>query len=671
MSRLRALRHLARGSSGAVLVLTALMLPVLIGMGGLVVDVGNWFAHKRHLQVQADAAALAGAGKFKFPCVDAPIEAEAANYSGIEFSGGTGYNPLTTATKGDLHRLRVAGDQTTGLNRTTFWREPGDSSPLDPDVRTGRPCAAKMIDVKLTEAGLPWLTRNLLKVPYIDAQARVDIRRQTTAKNLVPLGVPNPEPKKARAFFVDESKLPGQAGYEIASTELVRNGAQGLLALWNNTAAPLPVTISAPRIGVRVALGDSSTPLTGSYATVCALPLVKCFDTGTANGLTNIRGWAATASTAAAPAVARDVTLVAGTCGDGYFNALTAACAFGVRATVDFFGSSFAPGAAKPAGAKLEAMRSGSATKFAMTYDQPTGTWSTTGIPLATTADGPVTIDLVWSTGCNAQGNSCTKTGTITNVQRTFEGSDLLSGPVALATVSQTGVAGANSFQVGTTPNLVVNIGLTGSLAVAQTVNDPKVTLKFEQGGLTGFLDCDPNISKVEDEIFAGCAPQYTINTGNLCPYASTPLQCVPVETGNKVGHVGPGLNHRILGAEKANVCTNKNHWSEFNTGLPDGDPRIIQVFITPQGAFDGSGNGQVPIVDFAAFYVTGWEGSGSSHNPCQDLPGSDPLHDDPANKGEIVGHFIKYIDLANPEGAADDPCDFNSLSPCVAVFTR
>lgn len=44
---------------------------------------------------------------------------------------------------------------------------------------------------------------------------------------------------------------------------------------------------------------------------------------------------------------------------------------------------------------------------------------------------------------------------------------------------------------------------------------------------------------------------------------------------------------------------------------------------------------------------------------------------DDPAAKGEIVGHFIKYIDLANPEGAADDPCDFTSLSPCVAAFTR
>ncbi|MGH2746232.1 MAG: pilus assembly protein TadG-related protein, partial [Thermoleophilaceae bacterium] len=61
MSGLRAMDRAAREDRGAVLVLVALMLPVLIGVGGLVVDVGNWFAHKRHLQVQADAGALAAA----------------------------------------------------------------------------------------------------------------------------------------------------------------------------------------------------------------------------------------------------------------------------------------------------------------------------------------------------------------------------------------------------------------------------------------------------------------------------------------------------------------------------------------------------------------------------------------------------------------------------------
>jgi len=664
MSGPRTLIRSGRESGGAVLVLVALLLPIIIGAGGLVVDVGNWLAHKRHLQVQADAGALAGAGKFRIPCVSTAIVDEARKYASVDYAGpgyspGPGFNPQIGATPPSrLH---------SEINEKKYY--PDRPAPADDTVEND-PCTAKMIDVKLTESGLPWFF-GLAQVPYIDARARVEIRRQTIAKNLVPLGVPNPEPRVARAFFVDESKLSTDAAYVIASADLVRNGSQGALALWNNLALPVTVNVNVAKIGVRVALGDSSTPLVGSYTTVCGLPLVTCYDKGSANGLANIRGWSGTASSAAQPVVARDVTLAGGTCADGYFNALTAACTIGVSAAVDFFGSPFGPGKAKPAGAKVQALRSGSATKYDLSYDQVTGTWSSASIPLASTDDGPVGIDLFWSTGCNASGNSCTKTGTIAGVQRSFEGSDLLSGPVQKVTVFQTGVPGANSFQTGTAPKLAVEIGLSGSLAVAQTVNDPKVTLKFEQGGLTGFLDCDPNINKIEDEIYQGCAPPYTVNTGNACPFASTPLQCVPVETGNKVGHVGPGLNHRILGAERASVCTNKNHWSQFASGLPDGDPRIVEVFITPQGSFDGSGNGTVPIVDFAAFYVTGWEGSGNAHNPCQDLPASDPLHDDPAAKGEIVGHFIKYIDSLNPEGAADDLCDFTSLSPCVAAFTR
>ena len=39
-------------------------IPVLAVMLTFVVDVGNWFEHKRHLQMQADAAALAGAQEF-------------------------------------------------------------------------------------------------------------------------------------------------------------------------------------------------------------------------------------------------------------------------------------------------------------------------------------------------------------------------------------------------------------------------------------------------------------------------------------------------------------------------------------------------------------------------------------------------------------------------------
>ncbi len=65
----RALKRLTRGvgraaaafagdTSGAVMILTALMALVLMGFAGLAVDVGGWYATKRSMQSAADAAAM-------------------------------------------------------------------------------------------------------------------------------------------------------------------------------------------------------------------------------------------------------------------------------------------------------------------------------------------------------------------------------------------------------------------------------------------------------------------------------------------------------------------------------------------------------------------------------------------------------------------------------------
>ena len=50
-----------RESSGGVMAYIGLMLPVLLGITGLSVDVGLWYANKRAVQSMADAAALGGA----------------------------------------------------------------------------------------------------------------------------------------------------------------------------------------------------------------------------------------------------------------------------------------------------------------------------------------------------------------------------------------------------------------------------------------------------------------------------------------------------------------------------------------------------------------------------------------------------------------------------------
>ena len=50
-------RH--RDERGQVIVLGAVMIPVLLLLAALVIDVGNWYTHKRQLQNRADAAAFA------------------------------------------------------------------------------------------------------------------------------------------------------------------------------------------------------------------------------------------------------------------------------------------------------------------------------------------------------------------------------------------------------------------------------------------------------------------------------------------------------------------------------------------------------------------------------------------------------------------------------------
>ena len=65
---MRALLHTrVTEERGATIVLVAVSTAVLILVVAFVVDIANWYVHKRHLQGQADAAALAGGAAFTLP----------------------------------------------------------------------------------------------------------------------------------------------------------------------------------------------------------------------------------------------------------------------------------------------------------------------------------------------------------------------------------------------------------------------------------------------------------------------------------------------------------------------------------------------------------------------------------------------------------------------------
>ena len=643
---------------GGVLVLVALMLPVLIMFVSFVVDVGNWFEHKRHLQLQADAGALAGGGSFYLPCSDSTVEGEARKYAG-DPTQVERYNQQVAHTQdANVHVL---------INSTDFWNNGGiDYSDGGP------PCAAKMVDVKITESNLPFffgLGANF--VPAINAHARVEIQALHTAGGALPVGVPDVNPTSARAWFVNEN-----TGEVLASTPLTNGAPSGGLSVWDNSASPVSVPINGAHIGVRVAFG-------GGTSTTCGDPLVECYDLGSGDGILHARGWSTSGSGAQPnPPLARSVTLFPGIgCTDPYFS--NGSCTLGVRAEVDFGGDPDA------VGAKLEATVGG--TTHPLTYSAATGLWESTGANFfnVNAGVGPVQVALDWEETIGTVGAETCKTtggnkceGTFGVVQRTFTATEARSGPIKLAQIWESGSFWANSFEQGTTHDLVVKVGIVANLQNAQSSSDPVVALRVMGGSQNQSLDCDPNSPNLKTELATGCRPKYTKNTGTVCPDSVAVLQsspepwpCVGIQTGGATNQVPAGLNLRVLGSEKPSICPplgepGHNNWSMFDDpGLPPGDPRIVQVFLTPFGSFDGSGSTTVPVTDFATFYVTGWTAQGGGFaNPCQGN-GDDPVPGDDA--GYIVGHFIKYIFALNSGGGSGELCDFTSFGSCVAVLTH
>jgi hypothetical protein len=655
------------GSSelGSVLVIVAVSMPVLLLFLGFVGDIGNWFVHKRHLQLQADAAAFAGGDLFS-QCFgnaatgSAAITAEALKYSGDPGTAGAFNDQIGGTNKGSV---------TVRINSKTY--EVG-GPPAD-DTVEAPPCDAGMVDVKMTEANLPWIFGGSL-VPAINARARVEMRQETTSAGSLPVAVPDVNPTVAQATFIDEA-----TGSVLATTPLTKVGFSGGLSVWDNAVArggvdssPLDVPITAQRIGLRIALG-------GGSSTTCGDPLVECYDladTTFHTGIDFIRGWSRLPAVAAnGIPQARDVHPFSGTCSNGAFT--TGGCTVGIEATVDYG----VPDPTLPTIQGHVRARVNGVTHD-LTYSAATGRWSTTAANYFTipAGAGALDIELLWErnagtvTGkgaCNTRNNNPCK-DTFGNVHRTFSAVETRSGPIKAVQILESGGAtSTNSYErcstalTTCTHTLIVQIGITGNLQNAADSTDPPVTLRVSGGGSENqSVDCDPNYSNIRDEIANGCRPQYTINTGTPCAAYNVlwtlaqPWNCVKVQTGGAVGQIPQGMKDRIMGGAPGCPAGSANHWSDY-PNLTPGDPRIVPVFVTPFGSFSGSGNKTVPVTNFATLYVTGWFG-----DPC---PGDDPVPD----KGFIVGHFIVYVDALNSGGGSTTACDFDSFGRCVAVLTR
>ena len=635
---------LASEEKGGVIVLTALLLPFLIMLIALCVDVGNWWVHKRHLQLQVDAAALAGGGLFG-QCFSNPsgantlIQNEATKYSG---------------GPGSVHNGQVGGTNkgtiTIRYQSKTFA---AGTHPAD-DTETQAPCdtPSLMFDVKGSEANLPVLFNFpfLDVVPSINAHARVQLKTVEVQEGMLPVAVPDLRFNYAFATFVNEA-----TGAVLASSELEKTGTSGGLQLWASKTA-VSVTIDGSSVGVRVRLVGGPDPTAG-----CAQLFVECYDLTSNNGVVHVRGW-----TAPGAPEARDVWLLPGSClPDAYF--ATASCSAGLQADVDL-GTNH-PLTGSGVTAKVWASVDGGG-EYPLSPGGTSGlvTWSaTSGVPLS--GAGPHNVSLHWSweqtvgswngENCTDKNNNpCEDEGTFGVVQRGFVGSTEFSGPVKRVQVYESGVSssGANSFAQGTTHTLGVSLAVTGNLQVQSAATDPVVELRVT-GSQNQSIDCDPALANLRDEIEAGCGPADKINSSLVCPAYNVlwttpqPWGCVKTQTGGAVGQVEHGMKDRILGG--ASTCTAPINWPNYSIG----DPRIVPLIITPFGSFSGTGNDILPVIDFGTFYVVGWNG-----DPCTGAY--------PVPKGYIAGHFVKYA-APNPHGAGDAVCSRTAITPCVAVMTR
>lgn len=643
MSSIRNIADLAGREDGGIIVFVGLLIPVVMLFLALSVDIGNWWVHKRHLQLQVDAAALAG-GALLGQCFSDPVAANTAiQNEATRFGGGAGssYNGQVGGTnQGTITLLYQSKTYAAG------------SVPAD-DTDTAAPCdtANLSFDVKASEAGLPLIFQipGLSDVTAINAHARVELKQVEVQEGMLPVAVPDPRFTYVFATFVDET-----TGAALGTVQLLKTGTSGADQLWS-TATPIPVSISSGRVGVRIRLVGGTDP-----NAACGQLYTECYDLDSANGVVHIRGW----STAAAPS-ARNVWLLPGSCApDAYF--ATSDCNGGIQAEVDL-GPNY-PLTGTGVTAEVRASVDG-AGAYPLTPGGTAGlvTWTAlSGLPFA--GSGPHTVELDWkweqTTGVwsgqactDKKTNPCQASGSFGQVQRAFLAGGR-SGPLRRVQVFESGVtsSGSNSFQTGTTPTLGISLAVTGNLKVQSLATDPVVELRVT-GSQNQSIDCDPAVPNLADEIEQGCAPAYKINSGLACPDYNQlwslpePWECVKTQTGGAVGQVERGLKERILGG--ANTCTAPVNWPNYDLK----DPRIVPLIITPFGSFTGTGNDIIPVIDFAAFYVVGWNG-----DPC---PGAYPVA-----KGYMAGHFIKYA-APNPKGAGKNVCNPDLISPCVPVMTR
>jgi hypothetical protein len=718
-----------RGERGSVLVIVAVTLTALLGMGMIVVDVANWWVHKRHLQSQADGAALAGAQLLRAPCnaaANTSIAQEVQRYAGT-----TAAIPGTTTGTSFTQQISLGGGESVlGVLNSKAYPDSQAGAASDTEANSAKPCTDNAVDVKLTDKNVPYLFLGGA-LPHINVHARVGLFQASSVTGVLPFGITDPTPQTVVARLVSDS------GSSLASDITLTQAAPGSDP-GEFDSAPVNVSVPAgdatstaisgaktgdysqPPVNVRIAASGGPPPISAA----CSGTAESCYPS-TSGGLIQLRGWPQHAPTSADVAVIHSVQLsgAGGGCGaDGYFTRIpttASPCSVTVTVTADFQAGVTPPASAvppKPSDQAIVCLAS-STTAFVTTNpngagacgngaaqltrgtDTPAGDLTWTGsvpVPDETTTTGPTFLS-VWGIAQNgtvtfngvAKPQDCSKTACVQSpikAQKIFSGSYDLSG--YLNAVAAVDPSSYNMTQCTTAP-CPLSLQLRAhfqQLQPAQNAADPVFTLHLSSSQNNQSIDCQDPGANTRDMIANGCQRAFRQWTASDvdCAAPSTsygsmtsPYPCAAKGPGTAEGQVGQGLQARITGG---NTCPTqyRNHWTQYpwtgNTSLPLNDHRLVPVFITRFGGFSGAGGAgsYVRVTGFALFYITGWHSSGSNDDPCTTgAPGPGATVDDTVTeKGAIVGHYVNLPDLQFTPNPSNNPCDLSTLSLCVPVLT-
>ena len=239
------MNRLLRDERGGVLALSAFLIPVFVVLAAMVIDVGQWYTHKRQLQNRADAAAFAGGVEFAKnwkPCVqgsDATLKANAARTianKARQFAAdpeAADYAPdplpgtLFNANVANQAKLDVVINSTTYTDDTDYTD--GGLGPPPP----GHPCfvhaadaispgGGHWVDVRVKENNLPSLFGAIgLPLSRNVARARVEIRPALSGNKFLPLAVPNNVIEKVQVRYFDECRDPSHTA-PLATLDLAQ-----------------------------------------------------------------------------------------------------------------------------------------------------------------------------------------------------------------------------------------------------------------------------------------------------------------------------------------------------------------------------------------------------------------------------------------------------------------